>query len=35
MYTNDMIKGGGQGGLKRKNYWPQVSVYKDDDFTWL
>ena len=21
-----MIKGGGQGGLKRKNYWPQVSM---------
>ena len=24
--TSNMIKGGGQGGLKRKNYWPQVSV---------
>ena len=21
-----MIKGGGQGGLKHKNYWHQVSV---------
>ena len=21
-----MTKGGGQGDLKRKNYWPQVSV---------
>ena len=21
-----MIKGGGQSGHKRKNYWPQVSV---------
>ena len=26
IYTSNMIKGGGQGGLKRKNYWPQVSV---------
>ena len=21
IYTSNMIKGGGQGGLKRKNYW--------------
>ena len=27
--TNFMTKGHGQGVLKRKNYWPQVSV----DFT--
>ena len=26
IYTSNMIKGGGQGGLKRKNYRPQVSV---------
>ena len=25
--TSNMIKGGGQGGIKRKNYWPQVSVH--------
>ena len=28
--TSNMIKGGGQVGLKRKNYWPQVSVYGMD-----
>ena len=26
IYTCNMIKGGGQGGLKRKNYRPQVAV---------
>ena len=26
IYTGNVIKGGGQGGLKRKNFWPQVSV---------
>ena len=27
IYTSNMIKGGGQGGLKRKNYGPQASVF--------
>ena len=26
IFSSNMIKGGGQGGLKRKNYWPQVSA---------
>ena len=26
IYISNMIKGGGQGGLKRKNYWPRVSM---------
>ena len=27
IYLSYMIKSGGQGVLKRKNYWPQVSVF--------
>ena len=27
------MKGGGQGGLKHKNYWPQVSVDSSPDST--
>ena len=31
--TSNMIKGGGQCGLKRKIYWPQVSVHIKAEFT--